>query len=276
MSRDPRHRLLSIESLAWILFAGVAIRFADSWLVAAGVPIRRIGSIAFTLVFSLFAIVHASSLLGWRRAIAFLITSTLVSWCFEELGVTTGLIYGHYHYGSQLGAAIGSVPIIIPLAWFMMIYCSWMVAHVLLQGTAESASVLGTVAHCVLGSAVMTSWDVVMDPGMSRTGAWTWEEGGSYFGVPFQNFLGWMVTTLTVYLAATLIFRRLRGAPTPLNTSRLYLSLPILAYSLVAVDRVLISNPPELHVVATFGMGLLCGLAVFRLFCGREPLALAL
>jgi hypothetical protein len=94
MSRDSRHRLLSIESLAWILFAGVAIRFANSWLVAAGVPIRRIGSIAFTLVFSLFAIVHASSLLGWRRAIAFLITSTLVSWCFRSLELLPTAYWG--------------------------------------------------------------------------------------------------------------------------------------------------------------------------------------
>jgi uncharacterized membrane protein len=120
----------------------------------------------------------------------------------------------------------------------------------------------------------MTSWDVLMDPGMSRNGAWTWEAGGGYFGVPFRNFFGWMVTTFTVYLAATFIFRRFRGVPTPLMTSRLYLSLPLLAYSLVAVDRVLISNPPELHIVATFGMGLLSGLAVFRLFCARQPFAL--
>jgi uncharacterized membrane protein len=190
MPHARSYRLPSVQSLAWIFFAAVTIRFADLWAVAAGVRIPRIGSVGFTIVFSLFSMLHASSLLGWRRATAFLIASTTVSLAFEELGVETGFIYGHYHYGQQLGAAIGAVPIIIPLAWFMMIYCSWVVAHALLQGTAESASVIGIVAHSVMGSAVMTAWDVVMDPSMARTGTWIWEAGGGYFGVPYQNFVG--------------------------------------------------------------------------------------
>jgi hypothetical protein len=69
------------------------------------------------------------------------------------------------------------------------------------------------------------------------------------------------------------MFKTIRSAPTPLGASRLYLSLPVLAYSLVALDRVLISNPPELHIVATFGMTLLAGLAVFRMFFAHEPIS---
>jgi putative membrane protein len=166
------------------------------------------------------------------------------------------------------------VPIVIPFAWFMMIYCSWMVAHALLQGTREPTSIGGSLAHCVLASAVMTSWDVVMDPGMARNGAWTWETGGSYFGVPFQNFVGWMITTFCVYCAAALVSRKFRPAPLSSPVARAYLSLPLLAYSLVALDRVLISSPPELHIVAAFGMTLIAGLSVFRLFFMQGPIAL--
>jgi putative membrane protein len=52
----------------------------------------------------------------------------------------------------------------------------------------------------VIAAATMTAWDVVMDPGQTRAGSWVWEAGGAYFGVPLQNFMGWMVTTLTIYL----------------------------------------------------------------------------
>src|SRR5216684_3016043 len=45
--------------------------------------------------------------------------------------VATGMVYGNCHYGDALGAKIGAVPVIIPFAWFMMIYASWIVAHIL-------------------------------------------------------------------------------------------------------------------------------------------------
>jgi putative membrane protein len=48
----------------------------------------------------------------------------------------------------------------------------------------------------------MTAWDLVVDPILSgpTVGAWVWERGGSYYGVPLQNSLGWIVTTFTIYV----------------------------------------------------------------------------
>ena len=182
------------------------------------------GSIGFTLMFTAFSVLHAASILGWRRSLAFLLVCAVVSWCFEEVGVSTGLVYGAYHYSSRLGAKLGEVPLIIPLAWFMMVYASWTVARLLLDGAGSSTSGGGTAARIVTAAMVMTAWDTVMDPGMARSGAWTWEQGGAYFGVPLHNFAGWLATTITVYTVAELFFRRMDRRPARCGSGRLFRS----------------------------------------------------
>lgn len=82
----------------------------------------------------------------------------------EEIGVRTGFIYGHYHYSNMLGPKLGSVPVIIPLAWFMMIYPSWRVAGVLARAI-NIDSLLGRSTQALIAAMVMTAWDMVMDPG---------------------------------------------------------------------------------------------------------------
>ena len=59
---------------------------------------------------------------------------TVTSWTFEEAGVLTGLVYGPYHYTATLGPWLGSVPILIPLAWFMLVYPSYVVANLIGHG----------------------------------------------------------------------------------------------------------------------------------------------
>src|SRR5664279_1518723 len=68
-----------------------------------------------TVIVLLLTLWHASHVLGVRRTLAFFAITAVTSWLFEELGVSTGLIYGPYHYTSTLGPLLGSVPVLIPL-----------------------------------------------------------------------------------------------------------------------------------------------------------------
>ena len=271
---ESQSRAVALRGFVWLAFIGVLFRFIVLWADAAGASLPRLGSVGFTGVFSAFSLAHAASVFGWRRALSFLLICASVSWCFEAAGVATGLVYGHYHYGVRLGAKLGAVPLIIPLAWFMMVYASWVVAHVLLQGAGDPSSVPGSLSRSLVAAAVMTSWDVVMDPGMARAGTWTWEDGGAYFGVPFQNFVGWIVTTLTVYVLTALVFRGRRSGSSQKASGRFYVGLPVFAYACVALDRVLIASVPELHIVAAFGMALLASLAILRLVLTPQPISL--
>lgn len=154
-----------------------------------------------TLLGSAFAVLHATRHLGRRRTAWLLGLTVVISLAFETVGVWTGWIYGPYHYTDHLGPRfLGLVPYLIPLAWFMMVYPSRVIAERWVgnrwkEGWRRSLAVAG------LASVVMTSWDLLMDPMMVHMGAWEWESPGVYFGIPAHNYLGWLLTTFTVYAA---------------------------------------------------------------------------
>src|SRR6202046_559853 len=125
-----------------------------------------LGNVGFTLVFVLVSLIHCPALEGLRRTSAFFAISAIVSYMMEEIGVRTGFIYGAYHYSNLLGAKLGHVPVIIPLAWFMMIYPSWMVANALMRGVG-TRGIAGLITIALVAALVMTAWDTVMDPGMA-------------------------------------------------------------------------------------------------------------
>jgi len=79
-------------------------------------------------------VLHCAACEGWRRTGLFFATAAVVSYLLEEIGVRSGLVYGPYQYSDMLGPKLGHVPVLIPLAWFMMIYPSWMTARALLRG----------------------------------------------------------------------------------------------------------------------------------------------
>lgn len=106
------------------VFLAVPACAGKSWrrlaeLVALPVILGGLNGLVVILLF--FSLWHASVALGRRLALTFFAITMATSWIFEEAGVVTGLIYGPYHYTSVLGPWLGSVPILIPLAWFVLV-----------------------------------------------------------------------------------------------------------------------------------------------------------
>jgi putative membrane protein len=187
-------------------------------------PVIPGGLATLTVILVVFSVWHAVRTLGARLTLAFFAITAATSWVFEEVGVASGHVYGPYHYTAALGPWLGSVPILIPLAWFMMIYPSYMAANLILDRRAVGTP--GTRAHLVglalLGALVMTAWDLLADPIFSGPTfrAWVWEQGGPYFGVPIQNYLGWVVTAFVVFVLYRSLERRWELRPArPLSTA---------------------------------------------------------
>lgn len=152
-----------------------------------------------TLLTFLFAVLHSTESLGWKRSLLLLGLTFTVSLLFECVGVASGKVYGPYHYTDLLGPKfLGLVPLLIPAAWFMMMYPSFVIA---IRITPPQWSGRGRlVGTAVLGATIMTAWDLVMDPLMVAGGHWVWEVEGVYFGVPLQNYWGWWLTTFVTIL----------------------------------------------------------------------------
>ncbi len=239
------------RTATWLFFAGTMyLIFTEA--VAPWLKLPDLGNIGFTLIFVVFALLHCTVLDGVRRTAIFFAISAVVSYMMEELGVRTGLVYGAYHYSNMLGAKLGHVPVIIPLAWFMMIYPSWKVAEALVRGVRADA-LAGITARAAIAALVMTAWDMVMDPGMAAAGNWVWEHGGEYFGVPRRNYLGWLLTTFLVYWIVGWLWRKgeRHGAATTL-----FDALPVIVYAFFCLRYITTSSVPALQVVALFSMGI--------------------
>ena len=161
-----------------------------------------------TLAGFAFALLHAGQREGWSRALRLLALVFGVSLLFESVGVATGWVYGPYHYTDKLGPLfLGLVPYLIPAAWFMMSYPSFVIADWLVpsrlntarMNTGRASRWQRLLAVAAVGGLVMTAWDLVMDPIMVATGHWVWDVQGAYFGIPLQNFWGWWLTVFTTF-----------------------------------------------------------------------------
>ena len=204
-----------------------------------------------TLTGFAFAIMHAGQREGWRRAVCLLALVFGVSLLFESVGVATGWVYGPYHYTNSLGPKfLGLVPYLIPVAWFMMSYPSFVIADRLVPSTWKPwQRILGVAA---VGGLVMTAWDLIMDPIMVAGGNWVWDVKGAYFGIPLQNFWGWWLTVFITFALYLWLFGK--GAkPAELGFDRLAL-LSYLVTALGIVAASLVTGAGSLALIGFFAM----------------------
>ncbi|MCX6049447.1 MAG: carotenoid biosynthesis protein [Chloroflexi bacterium] len=184
------------------------------WLTAAwlltmiAIPIMSwvIGDAVLPLGVMTSVVLLVSAVLGvlyqawgsWRTLRVAAIVLPL-AWLIEWIGSTTGFLFGHYHYTNLLQPQLGHVPLLIPLAWLMMLPPAWAVAAVITRGRTGLWFIL-------ISAVAFTAWDLFLDPQMVNWGYWVWDGiplgASSYFGIPWLNFFGWLLSAaLLTYLA---------------------------------------------------------------------------
>ena len=218
-------------------------------------PSRFITPITTLAGFS-FALLHAGQREGWSRALRLLALVFAVSLLFESVGVATGLVYGPYHYTNKLGPLfLGLVPYLIPVAWFMTSYPSFVIADRLIPPDWKRWQRILSVA--TVGGLAMTAWDLVMDPVMVSGGHWLWDDllshsNGAYHGIPLQNFWGWWLTVFTTFGLYLLI-----SGKAPTIPEAKFDRLAVLSYLVTALGIVfasLVSKAGELALIGFFAM----------------------
>ena len=118
-----------------------------------------------------------------------------LSWAAEVIGSHTGILFGTYSYTHLLQPQILDVPLQIPLGWLMMMPPSWAVAGSISKGVKHR---LKFPTFVVISSLAMTAWDLFLDPMMVTWGMWGWQKSGGYFGIPWGNYLGWLLVSALI------------------------------------------------------------------------------
>ncbi|MBD2201282.1 carotenoid biosynthesis protein [Calothrix sp. FACHB-1219] len=185
------------------------------------------GGVVYMILGATAVFLYAYRTLGLGRALAFLLPSVFISLGSELSGTSTGFPFGHYSYLSGLGYKIaGLVPFTIPLSWFYVGCVSYLLARAGLE-VDKKPSLLRHVGAIALGALLLTSWDFVLDPAMSQTSLpfWYWQQPGAFFGMPYQNFAGWMGTGSVFMTVAAFLWRN-----NPIKLERSQLNVPLIVY----------------------------------------------
>lgn len=185
------------------------------------------GGVAYILLGAVTVALYAYRTLGIRHWLTFMLPAVFLSLGSELLGTSTGFPFGAYGYLSGLGYKIaGLVPFTIPLSWFYVGLCCYVLARVGLENLRLPvwARLLGAI---VLGSVLLTAWDFVLDPAMSQSPYpfWEFKEVGEFFGMPYRNMSGWLGTGAIFMTVASLFWGK-----APLNLTRSQLTVPLVVY----------------------------------------------
>ena len=148
---------------------------------------------------------------GVRRGLLTISVIVALAWLTEFIGHTTGFPFGSYDYTPRLQPQVGGVPLLIPMAWLMMLPPAWALAQVitnltpqppLLEERGKRAQRVG-VRFVLVTALAFTAWDLFLDPQMVAWDLWRWEVPGAYFGIPLVNFAGWLLASALITLVAS-------------------------------------------------------------------------
>lgn len=184
------------------------------------------GGVGYILLGTVAVALYAYRTLGLRSLLSFMIPAIGISLGSELLGTSTGFPFGDYTYLNGLGYKVaGLVPFTIPLSWFYLGLCAYLLARAGL-GQATLGAKLASIG---VGAMLLMSWDFVLDPAMSQTDLpfWYWHQPGAFFGMPYQNFAGWFGTGAVFMTVAALLWR---GRVQTTGWVRSQLNLPIVVY----------------------------------------------
>lgn len=251
------------DHIIWTVFILSLLVAASNAIVNLLSPQQTIpiGVLEISLPFALL-VLHAVRVLSFFRTMLFILLSACIGFIFEFVGVEYGTAFGgSYFYNVQdFGLMLFGVPIAVLMFWSVFIYSGYTITSSFLAWLHIDKPKKGgkklflLPLLVVLDGVVVVAIDIFMDPLMTYAGKWTWVNGGPYFGIPIENFIGWFF----VVILATGIFRiveYLSPRDKKINNSILFVA-PI-AYGVLCINffsYAVSMQHPELALIGTFAM----------------------
>lgn len=203
---------------------------------------------------------HASTMLGWKPALRMVGISLVIVYVLEEIGVHTGFIFGRYHFTPLMGPKLDVIPVAIFCGWVTLIYMTWVVTNLLVDGspTPTRYTTGMIIFKAILGALVITTIDISADPMGVANGWWVWLDGGPFYGVPIQNYVGWFIVAFVNYLAIGFQLRREKTPPletASVGIRRLSIA-PLVMFGLSGLSFISLNFAGQLGLVSVYLFGI--------------------
>ncbi|HEX8089265.1 MAG TPA: carotenoid biosynthesis protein [Blastocatellia bacterium] len=219
--------LLAVYALMWVGGVGSHVWFESAPAQTAW------AAPAFLLLAGVIVIVTSR-----RGELASLLAASLLGFIAEVVGVCRGFLFGDYVYTNTLGPQLFGVPLVMAIAWMVLVaYVRQMLMRFSLPAWVEAS----------IAALWMTAIDLVIDPlAAGALDYWRWGGAGVYYGVPASNFAGWLGVSLLIFGTIGVLFGR--GRQSNAYACRIGLSI-ILFFTAIALAH-------SLTLVGAIGMSL--------------------
>lgn len=169
----------------------VAVSLVIAAFFVAKVPLTP----QMVLVSSLFVVIFAFpsyyavlKLSSAKRGLLVLGVIGLYALLIETSAIKTGFPYGNFTYHDLLGSKLfDATPWTVAFAYPPILLLTYWFAT-----QRHKAADRFKIVFSVTFDAMLI--DLVLDPAAVRLGFWEWHTPGAYYGVPFVNFAGWLLS----------------------------------------------------------------------------------
>ena len=184
-----------------IILVTLSLLFFSIGAIMSFIPPEQfieIGSIIAVIMISLPAFYGVWKIYG-KHGIFAIITLGIFALIIESIGIHTGFPYSPFKYTMPFGYRLfGTTPWTVFIAWSPLVIGAWLLAQTWFkQYWSRFLVYLG----------ILVSSDIILDPGAVARGLWQYTNGGVWFNVPLQNFVGWIISGTIAYILLRLILR---------------------------------------------------------------------
>ncbi len=177
----------TIASLLCIFFS---VGVVGMLLPATNSYFLQLTPFALLLSFTVLALSDESKQRG--KLTVYLLFIYFTSYAIEVAGVHTGLLFGAYSYGENLGLKVWDTPLIIGANWFFLVYTS---------AAIFEKTKIPTALKILLASSSMLVYDIVMEQVAPKLDMWSWKN----VAVPFQNYITWFLIAVVFHIGLKLL-----------------------------------------------------------------------
>jgi len=154
--------------------------------------------------------------LGWRKGVISIIILSIYAFSIETFAIITGFPYSPFHYTEMIGMKIlGYTPFTVPFAYVpLFLGCIYLAA-------VRTKNIFKIILICAL---LVLVADLVLDPAAVSLNFWVYEFSSIFYGVPLQNFMGWILTGIIAATIGLILFKNeIKNEIPPAVVSSLFL-----------------------------------------------------
>lgn len=141
-----------------------------------------------TALMRLPLIVAILPLINKRNGVLLLLLTGYV-YIIEFIGINHGWPYGNFQYLVELGPMVSGIPMALPLFFIPLVLNGYLLTLLIVK-----KSMLNQKMIIPISIVLVIMIDLVLDPAAVALGFWAYGGGGEFYGVPYTNYQGWLIS----------------------------------------------------------------------------------